>query len=363
MRKRQAAAVLAAVVLCFHAPPPALAGCGQAFCSIDSRLTETATLGPRALRLGLETEYIEQDQPWIGFHSADVGEIPRPDHNEVETTNLTWKLSAEVGLTEAWSVSLMLPIVHREHLHLEVSEHSHEHAIGQAGAGAAHGDEEDGNQGVITIGDATGVPQSWNFTRLGDLQLTTSYNLISVPGPAGRSLSIYAGLKLPTGDTGVRNSSGEQAEITLQPGTGSVDPIFGVRMQYRLPLDGPERFVPVSLGVHVRTEGSDGKFGYRPGTEVITSLGATYPLFERLQPAFQINFRYRDRDHAGNAPGVAPEHSGGEALHLSPGLRLALTDDLDALGYVQVPVVQRVNGIQVVSRWNLLFALTYRFEI
>jgi hypothetical protein len=360
MLRYRNAAVLGTVVLFLHGPPAAKASCGQAFCSVDPRLAENATLGARTMRLGFETEYIEQDQPWVSFHSAGVGEIPRPDHNEVETTNLTWKWTAEAGLTDSWSFGLMVPLLHREHLHLAVPDHD-DSAFGRHAGGADESEHEDDTQ-TVTIGDATGVPERWSFTRLGDLQLTVAHRVLGAAEGARTALTLYAGLKVPTGETGVRNSEGEAAEITLQPGTGSVDPIFGARLQHQFSI-GSERLLPVSLGVHVRTEGSDGRFGYRPGTEMIISAGSRYPLFERLQPVLQLNFRYRDRDHVGDAPGVPKEHTGGETLYVTPGFWVVLVDRLDAQVLVQAPALQRVNGIQLVSDWNLWLGLSYRLNL
>ena len=363
MLRYRSAVAIGATAIFLHAPPATLASCGQAFCSVDSRLTESQPLVSKAVRLGMEMEYIEQDQPWIRYHSADVGELERPDHNEVDTTNLTWKWTAEVGVTDSWSLGVMLPLVHREHLHLAVADHGHDEGGSGAHSGAAEEHEDGEEDALVTIGDATGVPEHWNFTRLGDIQLTASYALLAPEATGGTSLSLYAGLKLPTGETGVRNSEGEEAEITLQPGTGSVDPLFGARLRHRFAISGGERFIPASLGVHVRTEGSDGRFGYRPGTEVVTSLASEYPITTRFHVLGQLNFRYRDRDHVGSAPGVPEEHTGSEALYVSPGIRLDLTDRAGAYSYVQVPVLQRVNGTQLVSRWNLLVGITYRFDI
>jgi hypothetical protein len=337
------------------------ASCGQAVCTVDSRLGTTGPPAARALRLDTNVEYIEQDKPWVRHHAVDVGEIARPDHNEVETTNLTWKIGAELGVTDRWAVGLLLPIVHREHLHLAAPDHDHDGAS-LVPKHADHADEENGeDDGAVTIGDVTGVPERWEFTRLGDLQLTARYALLA--GDSEPMLTLFAGLKLPSGETGVRNGDGERAEITLQPGTGSVDPIAGINLRHTFHPFDDGRAVPSFAGVLLRTEGSDGRFGYRPGTELLVNGGAEYPLTSRLHALGQINFRYRDRDHVGDAPGVPAEHTGGEYLYLTPGLWLGLVDRLGAYGYVQVPVYQRVNGIQLVSQWNLLVGLTYEVSI
>ena len=93
------------------------------------------------------------------------------------------------------------------------------------------------------------------------------------------------------------------------------------------------------------------------------NTGASYPLTARLSVLGQINFRYKERDHVGHAPGVPKEHTGGECLFVSPGLQVDFTDRTAAYSYVQVPMLQRVNGIQLVARWNLLLGLTYRMDL
>jgi len=350
-------------------PWSAHASCGQSFCTIDARVGTAAPLAAGQLRFDTNVEYIEQDQPWVGYHPVGVGALARPDHAEVESTNVTWKLLTELAIGDHWSASVLLPVVHREHFHLEVPSAEPAHARSRRHAGgSAHGDDpaDDPASDTETIDHATGVPQRWDFTRVGDLQLVGRYTLrrALVAGEIGASL--FAGLKVPTGQTDVRNGDGEEAELTLQPGTGSVDPLLGVdvRSLFSVPgLRGDPVTLPAFAGVFLKTPGSDGRYGYRPGTDLLVNVGASYPLAARLFAQGQINFRYRDRDHVGNAPGLDREDTGGEYLYLSPGLSVTPTDQLAGYAYVQVPVMQRVNGIQLVSEWNLLVGLTYTMDI
>ena len=62
-------------------------------------------------------------------------------------------------------------------------------------------------------------------------------------------------------------------------------------------------------------------------------------------------------------PAFRAEHTGGEALYVTPGLWIGLTERLEAQAFVQVPVMQRVNGIQLVSRWNASVGLSYRLDL
>lgn len=353
-------ALLLASAILVSVPSPRLAqaSCGQAFCTVEANPSSLRPQMPWQLRLDGQMEYIEQDQPWVGYHSVPVGDLPRPDHQEVETTNLTWKLRAELAVDERWSLGLALPIVHREHLHLTSASHDHDEEMPAVHATAA--------AEPITIGNATGAPERWNYTELGDLEATVRYSLAGANALQDWWLSVFAGLKLPSGRTHVRNDSGVEAEIPLQPGTGSVDPLLGFFVQRSIAshdLRGDGSRIPIFAAVSLHTPGSDGRFGYRPGLEAIVSAGTAYPLTKRLDLLGQINFRYKDRDHVGAAPGVAREHSGGETLHLSPGIRVWLAEATSLSSYFQVPVLRRVNGIQLVSDWNLLFAVSHEISL
>jgi hypothetical protein len=39
-------------------------------------------------------------------------------------------------------------------------------------------------------------------------------------------------------------------------------------------------------------------------------------------------------------------------VYLSPGVNVKLTDSASLYGYVQVPIYQRVNGLQIEPRWS-----------
>jgi hypothetical protein len=121
--------------------------------------------------------------------------------------------------------------------------------------------------------------------------------------------------------------------------------------------------MPLFAGLHVRIPGSDGRFGYRAGTDLVATVGATYSLLPRLDLLGQINFRWRDRDDAGDASGVPEENTGGESLFVSPGLRVGLMEGLAAYAFMPLPVYQRVNGIQLTAEWNLQLGVQYRFSV
>src|SRR6185503_2236542 len=108
--------------------------------------------------------------------------------------------------------SVTVPVVDREHFHI------HNHQGGQ-------------------------IPETWNFTELGDVRVLGRYQLPVRQAPD--SLSFYGldfGLKLPTGKFDVANEDGDKAERTLQPGSGTTDALLGAYFRQNLPLEGVSWF-------------------------------------------------------------------------------------------------------------------------
>ena len=56
-----------------------------------------------------------------------------------------------------------------------------------------------------------------------------------------------------------------------------------------------------------------------------------------------------------------PEDSGGRSWFLSPGLSYAVTRDVRFYGFVQVPVYQYINGVQLGTRTGAVLGLNARF--
>ena len=327
-------------------PPLAAANCGQAFCPIES--TVRAERPPRAKELAVEMgwEYIDQDQPQIGVRNVAVGSRPA-NHDEIETVNRNYRIFLEYGVTSRWSAGFIVPVVHRTHRHAEPASEG-----GGAPADPGH------------VGAEDEPIESWTFTAVGDAQVWARYSLLQPSGPRRTHASIAVGLKLPTGETGIRNGEGEVAEITLQPGSGSVEPTVGgfASRSVLTPSLLGARWLPLFVSATARLPGSDGEDGYRPGTDAVVTAGGAYPLFPRVELLAQANFRFRDRDEPGEAD-VQRANTGGEYLFFSPGVRLRMLDRLFAYAFVQLPVYQRVNGIQLTSDWNVSLGMTYRMDL
>lgn len=281
------------------------------------------------LHLRLSGEYINQDQIFVGTSKSFVGAIPE-DHDEVSTINFITMIQLQYGISDRLDFGFIFPYVHREHNHIH-----HE--------------------------NGTNVPESWNFSGPGDIVLTGNYSIILPEMNKEVYLGVSAGIKLPTGITDEVNSEGELAEVTLQPGTGSVDALLGLNFRYPLftyETTKQNQFstIPLIIGLSYKIPGK-GTDDYRFGRALLATLGTDYQFSDKVSFTLQFNLKNQEYDDTGST-GEPGENTGGTKVFVSPGLNLNLTDYLSLFGIIQLPVYQNVHGIQQTSRFNTQLGLS-----
>jgi hypothetical protein len=303
--------------------PSAWASCGSSSCPIELRALDAAH--PDRFTLDLSFQYIDQDQPMIGSHKARVGELPS-HHDEVRTINRITTLQLVYALSDRLQLSIAVPRVSRDH------EHNHNH----------HGEV---------------LPESWQFSGAGDVALQAR-------GRVTDSLSLIGGVKLATGARHETNADGEEAEVTIQPGTGSTDFLGGLSWHGGIVRDtslggamGHSTRIPLFATAIYRVNGS-GTERYRRGNELQVNAGGEYPLASRVNLAAQLNARLLSRDEPGHTD-EDPALTGGRFLYASPGLNVTLTPSVSAYAFLQVPLYQHVNGIQLTAERNLVFGVRW----
>lgn len=306
------------------APLTAAASCGSAFCTINTSWdAHGAWLEPGA-RFDLRYETIRQDQPRTGTRNVAVGEIPR-DHDEVLTVNRNLLGTLDYTFNQDWGMNVLVPMVERQHEHLQ--------------------------------NDAGGpVPESWQFTELGDVRVMARRRLATTEHAQATSVAttgVNFGLKLPTGRTDVRNADGELAERTLQPGSGTLDAVLGAYYSEHLPLRSVSWFVQGLAQLPL-----DSHDDYQPGNRLGIDVGMRYDAGDRLGLLVQLNALLKAHDRGAQAE---PEDTGGKFLFLSPGVSYAFTGQFQAYAFVQLPVYQNVNGVQLVPRYAFAMGANARF--
>jgi hypothetical protein len=300
----------------------ARASCGSAFCMVNTSWNVQGVWTEPGARFDLRFEYIDQDQPRAGSDKVAVGQIPR-HHDEVRTINRNWLATYDYTFDDKWGVAATLPLIDRDHSHI----HNH------------HGQK---------------LVEQWSFARMGDLRVVGRRQWQS-ESRESLSLDFFGlnfGLKLPTGDTDVRNTDGDLAERTLQPGTGTTDLLLGAYYT-RVLGSGSSWFADLLVQQPLNSHDN-----FEPGLRTGIDLGFRYGIGDRLTLMIQLNALYKDRDKGSDAE---PDDSGGKFLFASPGVSYVLAKNLQLYGFVQLPLYQYVNGVQLTADWAAVIGISVRF--
>ena len=303
-------------------PAVAFASCGSDHCPIDLGLLWEHSL----LTFDVSQQYLDQNQPRVGTRDALVGEIPA-EENEVRTVNRITTARVSYQPSPRWSLMASLPYVSRYH------EHIHDNA-------------------------GTPVTERWNFTGVGDLEAVATRTFPNGP-ESGTGYHLTAGFKAPTGVRHVEEFDGNEPEPPVRPGNGAWAGIAGAGIQWSpevAMLSGLKGTLPIRFSVLGRANGH-GTERYRVGSELQANLGISYPLTRSIEALLSGDYRIRAKDDPGGTDAEAG-HTGGTWGFVSPGLRVDVAGKTAFYGIVQLPVYQRVNGINLVSDFNLYLGVT-----
>ncbi len=302
----------------------ASANCGSAICSINTNTEIQYESIEPGFSVNLRYEFVDLDQPREGTNK--VGPQGEPGgHDELETTNHNLILGLDYVFDQHWGIGVQIPYLKRKHAHIH---NPHEDEI-------AEGEEPE--------------REEWNFSGIGDVRAVGRYQF----DLGGTVVGAHAGLKLPTGKRDGSNDAGEIAERTLQLGTGSTDLIAGVFAKGQI-AETPLRWFAQTQWQHAIKTKDD----FRPGDEITVDLGLRYLFTDAFAANIQLNTRYKRRDSGANAE---PDESGGKYVYLSPGLSYAFAKGFQIYGYVQVPLYQNVNGVQLTQSTSYVAGVSYRF--
>jgi len=307
---RFAASLAAAAITGFT--PVAHASCGSAFCTLmTDRYAQTTGDAHPGWSADVRLELVNLDRLRTGTHSLDASQVEDEEAVERHTRNQNLVTTLGYGVDDDWSLSLRVPMVRRDHLHDLIDE----------------------NTGLV------GPSEQWTFTRLGDVQLLARRQFLSAD--AGAAYAVFGGLKFPTGPTHIANADGSRAERALQPGTGTTDLVIGAAARQSLGM------TDAAIGQLSWSQAMNSRDDFKPGRRLEASLGWSHAFSRSLGSVLQLNFRERARDRGAQAE---PDNSGSTEVDLSPGLTMAVGEASTLYAYVQLPLYQKVNGVQLVSR-------------
>ena len=169
---------------------------------------------------------------------------------------------------------------------------------------------------------------------------------------ADHSAGFTFGLKLPTGETNDTFKSGAPLDRGLQLGTGTTDLLLGGYHLGNINHNW-DYFAQASLQIALNMHNK-----FRPGNGLNTSAGVRYMGFESFIPQLQLNTRIEKRESGAQAD-IA--NSGATLLYISPGITVPVNKQVQAFGFLQAPLYQRVNGYQIEPNVLLSAGLRYSF--
>lgn len=316
---------LLALFLLVH-PATLRASCGAADCPLTLRGPPGAA---QPFSFDLSYQYIDQDRIRIGTRSVAVGALPSPE-DEVRTIGRTVTALGQVRFSNRLGLTVSLPLIDRSHSHI------------------AH---EEGAPPAL---------RTWDYSGLGNLTLLGQLAVLRTGSEQATTLSLQLGAKLPTGRRHVDAIDGEEPEPPARLGTGSLDGLAGLHLMRMASLRGlgsRASEVPLFASVLGRVNGR-GTEDYRLGNELQVNLGGSCPLTPWLQLLAQVNGRFRGKDDPGQTDALR-DNTGGAWVYGSPGLRVQAGPAVAAYAYVQLPVYERVNRIQLVAPYHWIVGTTY----
>ena len=323
--------VFGVVAVALLLAPAAGATCGSASCFLVTGTREGVQEKGR-ITIDLSYQYVNQSRMLDGSHGTDevltpkvdfeTGELEPNHHREIRTQNTLVDLDIMWGLSERFTFVTSLPLL---------VDRSHEH-YDDVGTPTEFFTKEDGTSGF------------------GDIRIGGRYAFMT------RARDLLLGglaVKLPTGPYKLSDSEGAINEPTIQPGSGSTDVILSVDYSHQWL---PDRLEYFASGSHKLNTTND--LEYRIGDETQLNTGLRFQTNNRVTLSIQVNGRTTTRDEF---HGEAVPSTGSTLVNLTPGITLRTQETTRVYAFVQIPVVEHVNEVQLAPRASVLVGVSRTF--
>ena len=312
----------------------ACAACG---CTLSTNWQSQGINTTPGFTFNLAYSYLNQNQQRYGSGKASNAQIAALNAAgaEVEDYTRTQTITASLNYTsDVWGASIQLPYVMRSH--------------GTFGAGGTWPSTAPGNylsSSDNSIGDIRVIGRYTGFTK-------------------DRSSGLIIGAKLPTGSTNATFNDGSAVDPSLQIGTGSTDVILGGFVSGN--IDSYGWFVQGTVQHAVATK-SFGGLDYHPGDTYSLNTGIRHSKFgAKFTPMLQLNVVHRLADTGPAATPADPltggAATGGTLVYLAPGATLRTGGGTSLYGFLQLPVYQQVNSLQLAPSYTLTLGMRKSFQ-
>ncbi len=259
-------------------------------------------------------EYLFEQQAYVEKDAHEAHTLHHQGHDfHNKSTDNTHHTIMGYRFNDRWSLTVDFPYVVRRSI--EVDSHAH-------------------------LGEPVGAQ------GLGDIPLTVYYNIVL---QKDQDISLFSGVKFPSGSTKELTSFGSQFEPELQLGSGSFDYLWGGVYQGRQGSWG-------TLFNVVYIAKTPGAAEFELGDVFSTTAGIDYYIvlpkpIVTIAPGLRINYQYEDRHRQ---HGTASPDSGGRTLLAGPALTIK-GDNVAVFGSYLGPVEQNLGGVHqhLAYAWTL----------
>jgi hypothetical protein len=313
--------IFTAVILGTIGASQSASACSACGCTLNSDWASQGLVSSGGWRFDLRDDFFDQNELRSGTDEVSRSSLEIPNDREVQqyTYNRNITASVDYSPNKDWGFNATLPWFDRSH------------------ATIAEGDTD------ISTSHDTGI---------GDVRLVARYSGFD----AQRSTGVLFGLKLPTGDTSDRFETGPQegqiVDRGVQLGSGTTDLIVGAYHFGAFSQDWSY------FGQILAQHALDSDEGFKPGTGVNVNVGLRYTASSTFVPQLQINTRVERRESGINAD---VPNSGASLVYLSPGFTWTPARGVSLSAFVQAPLYQRVNGLQLEATEFFSIGLHYHF--
>ena len=307
-------AARAAALLTLAAASADALACSACGCTLNADWATQGLTSRTGLTADLRLDVFNQDDLRSGTGRVDRSTLALPNDQEIQqrTLNRNATLTLDYGLDADWGVTLMLPWLDRRH---------------------------------TTIAEGDTALSASRSSSVGDVRVLARYTGWSEAHDWG----LQFGLKLPTGDShGVDFDGGPQQgqmlDRGLQPGTGSTDLLVGV-FKFGAIGESADWFGQALLQVPVVADRA-----FKPGVGANLTAGVRWRGLGAVVPQMQFNSRLERRETGSEAD---TPNSGATLVYFSPGATFDVGEKTSVYLFGQVPVYQRVDGLQLEPKWSL----------
>jgi hypothetical protein len=198
-----------------------------------------------------------------------------------------------------------------------------------------------------------GVSVRSHYTELGDVVLGAKYRFYLKPGQGTKDhQAVFAGFKLPTGDTSRRDSTGARLAPDMQPGSGTFGAVIGYMLTRETTKD--------SLWVSAFWEEPFRRKRFTPhrDLEFDASYGRWLKFPESLPDlGTMLTLGVHAHWHGKNRLPTGRDPNSGDSMLALHTTFIAQKDQFQLRLGVLIPIRQRVNGTQFAGRTEIRLGL------